>query len=281
MLNCNGLQDVAVGGLINSVGKDAHKLTETKPGDETETQEKDLGEYTQFFVRIVVAFKSYYNKQKAKKKPKETDHQKNERLVAESSQRIGRLTHVIAWAAVAGVGVSVLNYLAVEGQLKAMRDQESDTRAQIRASIAVEPPMETVQTSTQDQSIQSWTIAAVWKNEGVTASLDTDAWFDVKAVSIAEANLYGCPDPGIPKGARYTFTKPPGEPFVGRPITIPNSVVESVVQRSQIIFVYGIVKYRDIFSEDKPYTLDWCYAINPDIPDKKLDAVYIRESTTQ
>jgi hypothetical protein len=215
-------------------------MIEEKPSDPAERQQSNAGKWPAAIIRIFRAFKRYNDEQKSRRKPQETAHQKNERLAAESSWLIGKLTVVIAAAAILGVLVSGFQWRAINGQLNEMQVEN-------RPWVG----LDTIQSDADIKSGQAFNILAFVKNFGHSPALHVSG-----CVASDTPNIHQRDEAGVAglfkelDGCKpiQTYLMPDGEYGydVSRDGNLMNdSVVADVKSGFATFAVFGKITYED------------------------------------
>lgn len=202
-------------------------------------------------------------------------HSVNETLIASWTRRLGIYTGVLAVATVAlvvatGIGTFFLwrSDVAIEGQLKEMRDQTATTRAQVRANMAQEDFVH--EPVTENGIVTGWDISPRWKNSGATDASDLKGWWTLKFVAAFNRPPKSWTGADCPKfetpfnfeGAS-TVVIPSGHPWTLVSTRLSSEVVTQVLNGKGAVFAFGHLQYRDIFPDNPIHYFNWCDLVSP------------------
>jgi hypothetical protein len=194
-------------------------------------------------------------------------------------------THALAKASISQTNVAQGQLTAMQGQLEELKAQRLNTVAQLRANIrrerpAVHPTGEDGKLVGPGEKLAGWQVNPNWTNVGSTNAREVRTKFEIMVSDVPVGTQIGPAD--CPVAA---FTDPPPLPTVIRPggpfIELSKflSLQDALRAKNErtIILVYGILEYKDVFSEEMHHA-DWCVAMIPnDIPRSVFSFLIMRE----
>jgi hypothetical protein len=183
----------------------------------------------------------------------ETSHQKNERLMASWTRRVGIFTAVLA-------ATSIVTGVIFFYQWRAMHEANEDTR---NALIAIQRAFVFVETTKWQpfkepagNDVVAWNVYPHWENSGNTPTrdLEVQVYCPVSDTPVDDPTMLKSSS-AIRTGSRLLGPK---QTVVGGGCHIGTSDLALIMQRRKQMYLVAEAHYRDIFDSTKPHVTKYC-----------------------